>query len=473
MTAKLTQSRFRNVYIGLSAIWFAMGLSICIFLDSYMIPKLLEARVSDVESLVRSQREALLFKDNRATRDMLQRRGIITDDRAFEQLTPSSVVDRAKVNKLLSSCTMVMQKACIGKRQALFFSEPASSLLQGKQSSFIVVLDTDYFSHIYGITLWKVLGFLILGIAFGFAGCAIRQQEKFLLQKIALLVSSLSNIESSLRTDDKSSAAAAPMDEFTLISQSIEQAGLALAEKTQQIEDYKKNFKKRAQIEQLAQTIGYTSHNLKAPLLEGVDFLKNLPEFIETMPREKLLRSIASLEKRFLQGADSLQQALNSTRDTHTTPEPIRVVDVLKDFQSSIHENPSLSGVKIEINTEECREPAQVFCVRPEIDAALWNLFKNSLDAKSDSHIQIRAFTHENEAVVHFQDDGPGIPASVRESIFNDFFTTKSTGTGLGLAGVRRTISRLNGTIQALPATDGALFEIRLPLIDVSPGTMS
>ena len=50
--------------------------------------------------------------------------------------------------------------------------------------------------------------------------------------------------------------------------------------------------------------------------------------------------------------------------------------------------------------------------------------------------------------MVTIADDGPGIPAEIRDRIFNPFFTTKPKGSGLGLAIVRKIIDAHEGRIE-------------------------
>lgn len=63
-------------------------------------------------------------------------------------------------------------------------------------------------------------------------------------------------------------------------------------------------------------------------------------------------------------------------------------------------------------------------------------------------------------------DDGPGIPESMRERIFNPFFTTKPRGSGLGLAIVRKVVDAHEGRIVVQPGPDGTgtAFRLVLPL---------
>jgi len=62
------------------------------------------------------------------------------------------------------------------------------------------------------------------------------------------------------------------------------------------------------------------------------------------------------------------------------------------------------------------------------------------------------------------QDSGPGIPPDMVDKIFKPFFTTKATGTGLGLAVVRRIVENHGGTIELGRLRPGAEFRLRLPL---------
>jgi signal transduction histidine kinase len=61
-------------------------------------------------------------------------------------------------------------------------------------------------------------------------------------------------------------------------------------------------------------------------------------------------------------------------------------------------------------------------------------------------------------------DNGPGLPASGRDRLFQPFFTTRQDGTGLGLALVLKFIVTHNGQVRAGDRPGGgALFSVRLP----------
>ena len=65
---------------------------------------------------------------------------------------------------------------------------------------------------------------------------------------------------------------------------------------------------------------------------------------------------------------------------------------------------------------------------------------------------------------VTIADHGPGIPDDLRQRVFEPYFTTKSDGTGLGLALVRQTLEAHRGTITAGETPGGgATFTIVFP----------
>jgi two-component system nitrogen regulation sensor histidine kinase GlnL len=66
---------------------------------------------------------------------------------------------------------------------------------------------------------------------------------------------------------------------------------------------------------------------------------------------------------------------------------------------------------------------------------------------------------------IDFADNGPGIPPDHLPHLFTPFFTTKSRGTGLGLAVSQRIIAEHGGTIRAESTPgQGAIFHVYLPV---------
>ena len=98
------------------------------------------------------------------------------------------------------------------------------------------------------------------------------------------------------------------------------------------------------------------------------------------------------------------------------------------------------------------------------------NLLSNALDAlPNGGRVRISARPAlDDRVVVRIEDDGPGIPAALRQRIFEPFFTTKGgrSGTGLGLAISQRILQAHGGTLALVERDDGrrdAAFDLALP----------
>jgi signal transduction histidine kinase len=80
----------------------------------------------------------------------------------------------------------------------------------------------------------------------------------------------------------------------------------------------------------------------------------------------------------------------------------------------------------------------------------------------------VRASREDGRVVVRVLDDGPGIPAEIRERIFDPFFTTKpmGQGTGLGLDIVRRLVRHNDGEITVESRPGRTEFRVTLPAAD-------
>jgi signal transduction histidine kinase len=127
------------------------------------------------------------------------------------------------------------------------------------------------------------------------------------------------------------------------------------------------------------------------------------------------------------------------------------------------------AGVRLDVEVDP-ELPAVSFDARA-LGEVVETIAVNALEAmRGTGAIRLRAALERGDgavphAVVSVSDTGPGMEAETRRRVFDLFYTTKQSGTGVGLAMAKRLVERQGGTIavDSAPGT-GATFRVRLPV---------
>ena len=99
-----------------------------------------------------------------------------------------------------------------------------------------------------------------------------------------------------------------------------------------------------------------------------------------------------------------------------------------------------------------------------QLRRVLLNLARNAVTAARGGHVEISARAELGRVRIEVRDDGPGVPAELREKIFAPFFTTREKGTGLGLAFVREIVRDHGSDVMVRDAPGGgSVFAFDLP----------
>ncbi len=118
---------------------------------------------------------------------------------------------------------------------------------------------------------------------------------------------------------------------------------------------------------------------------------------------------------------------------------------------------------------------------RDQMVQAFLNLVRNAiaaLDGQGTITLRSRAVTnftigdsrHRVIASIEIEDDGPGIPVDMQDSVFYPLVTSRPEGTGLGLPGAQELLSRHNGLIEFESRPGRTVFFVRIPLEQTVPG---
>lgn len=138
---------------------------------------------------------------------------------------------------------------------------------------------------------------------------------------------------------------------------------------------------------------------------------------------------------------------LNYSRERDLALETLDVQEGLADLCEVVARDPRCApGVEVIFDRGDAT--ALVRADREQIRQVWLNLAINGLDAvKEGGRLVVRWREEDDQVVVEFQDDGPGIAPDVLTRIGQPFYTTKERGTGLGVAIAQRIVERHGGTL--------------------------
>lgn len=112
-------------------------------------------------------------------------------------------------------------------------------------------------------------------------------------------------------------------------------------------------------------------------------------------------------------------------------------------------------------------------CKGAQIKRVIVNLFINACQAvegQEDKRIHIRAWHEKQHLFFSIKDNGPGVSEALSSRIFDEHFTTRKDGDGLGLPMVKKIMASHGGTLECISNADsgGALFVCSLPAVQES-----
>jgi len=163
--------------------------------------------------------------------------------------------------------------------------------------------------------------------------------------------------------------------------------------------------------------------------------------------------------------SQSVTQLLSFARRESPAAQSLTVDELLRSVVDLFRANAKEQGIALdcEVKVEAQLAGKSVSALRD----ALSNLLLNALQATPHGgKVELVAASSNGDLLISVQDSGSGVPADLRERIWEPFFTTRQRGTGLGLAIVRKRVQEVGGSASLDVARNGrgALFHLRVPL---------
>jgi signal transduction histidine kinase len=237
-----------------------------------------------------------------------------------------------------------------------------------------------------------------------------------------------------------------------------------LAETNRRLEQAQEEARRSERLAALGQMSAGLAHEIRNPL--GV--IKGSAEMLhqklgESNPLASELAGYISSETNRLSAL--VTRFLDFARPLHVELTPLDITAVLDRALhsvslSSAQSSPQKDGIVRVERQYEANLPL-VPLDESLSEQAFANLIQNAYDAMSSSGGTLRVTAaransaNRDGVEVRIEDSGPGIPAELREQIFNPFVTTKKTGVGLGLSIVSTIVDGHHGTIRVDGGKEG------------------
>ena len=196
------------------------------------------------------------------------------------------------------------------------------------------------------------------------------------------------------------------------------------------------------------------AHDLRNPL--GV--IKNAIELIEITLKESDDEKMKKRINMIKNAADRMSRQINDVLGfVRMRPLQLENYSLLEILDSAIK-----MPIPDNIIITKPEDDITILCDNRQLEVVFTNLLTNSIQSmEHGGEIKINASEREEGVTIEVEDSGPGIPQENIAKIFDPLFTTKSSGTGLGLVSCKNIVEQHGGIISV--RNNPTVFTVKLP----------
>ncbi|MEN8194094.1 MAG: ATP-binding protein [Bacteroidota bacterium] len=231
-----------------------------------------------------------------------------------------------------------------------------------------------------------------------------------------------------------------------------------------EIKNLENQIARKEQMNAMGELASGVAHEIRNPLNSIATIVQQLDKDFEPIEDKEEYHSLADIVyKEVRRMNETIENFLRFSRPEPIQKENFQLSELIRsiDTQYKTLLNEKSIDILIELNWD-----GLVNWDKDKIKQVLINLIQNSIDAISQKGlIKIIIKADNNIAKIELSDNGIGIPKNNLKNIFNLYFTTKASGTGIGLGIIQRIIHEHDGIINVKSEEDiGTRFIIRLPI---------
>ena len=204
------------------------------------------------------------------------------------------------------------------------------------------------------------------------------------------------------------------------------------------------------------------AHQIRTPLSAALIYASHLTE--QTLPVETQQRFAGRLKERLHELEHQVRDMLVFARGELPLEDRVSPKALMQALQAAAQTH--VEGVSMRWQCDV--HAGLVLCNRDTLVGALLNLIENALQAGA-VRLKVHLYARDNQLRLCVSDSGSGIEPKVLERLGEPFFTTKATGTGLGLAVVTAVVRAHQGDLGLRSRLGrGTCALLSLPLIAVA-----
>ena len=222
-------------------------------------------------------------------------------------------------------------------------------------------------------------------------------------------------------------------------------------------------LKEKERLASLGMLAAGVAHEVNTPLTGISSYAQMLlSETPEGDPRRELLEKV---EKQTFRAASIVNNLLDFSRDRSGEQKPLLIAPFLSESLVLLKER--ILAKNIRLDWKQPEDEIRVQGNGAELQQVFTNLVINAVDAMEDQgQLRVHVESDDRWVWISVEDDGPGIPITELEKIFQPFYSTKlaAGGTGLGLSISYNIIRRHQGEIRVMSHPgEGSRFIVELP----------
>jgi len=212
----------------------------------------------------------------------------------------------------------------------------------------------------------------------------------------------------------------------------------------------------------ISRLTGGVAHEIKNPL-NAIGLRLELLKARLGEPDHELSGEIDILSKEVLRLDRVVKTFLDFSRPLDVHLQDIDLAMLAREVTEFVTPQARLSHIEVEFSAPS--EPALIRGDSDLLKQAVLNLVSNAIDAMPNGgKLQVRVDHSDDKLILEVCDTGSGIPLELRDKVFQLYFTTKTGGSGIGLAMTYRAVQLHNGTISfKSEAGSGTTFRLEFP----------